>query len=214
MKKLISALTVVASLLFASPAFAHTVKSGDTMTQIAKDHHISLQELSRLNPQIKNIDLIYVGQTVNTSKSVDAIESPEVVVAPDKKEQAQPEIIVGYSEYEIDLLARLVRAEAESEPYQGKVAVACVVLNRVDSSAFPNTIKEVIYQKGQFQPVQNGEINKPADIDSIKAVKEALKEKRNVAAGSLFFYNPAIATSRWLDSRATTLMIGHHVFKK
>jgi len=214
MKKLISALTVVASLLFASPALAHTVKSGDTMTQIAKDHHISLQELSRLNPQIKNIDLIYVGQTVNTSKSVDATDSPEMVADPPEKEPAQPEIIVGYSEYEIDLLARLVRAEAESEPYQGKVAVACVVLNRVDSSAFPNTIKEVIYQKGQFQPVRNGEINKPADVDSIKAVNEALKEKRNVAAGSLFFYNPAIATSRWLDSRATTLEIGHHVFKK
>lgn len=214
MKKLISALTVVASLLFASPAFAHTVKSGDTMTQIAKDHHISLQELSRLNPQIKNIDLIYVGQTVYTSKSVDATDSSEIVVDPPEKEVAQPEIIVGYSEYEIDLLARLVRAEAESEPYQGKVAVACVVLNRVDSSAFPNTIKEVIYQKGQFQPVRNGEINKPADVDSIKAVNEALKEKRNVAAGSLFFYNPAIATSRWLDSRATTLVIGHHVFKK
>ena len=214
MKKLISALTVVASLLFASPALAHTVKSGDTMTQIAKDHHISLQELSRLNPQIKNIDLIYVGQTVYTSKSVDATDSSEIVADPPEKEAAQPEIIVGYSEYEIDLLARLVRAEAESEPYQGKVAVACVVLNRVASSAFPNTIKEVIYQKGQFQPVRNGEINKPADVDSIKAVNEALKEKRNVAAGSLFFYNPAIATSRWLDSRATTLVIGHHVFKK
>lgn len=214
MKKLILALTVVASLLFASPAFAHTVKSGDTMTQIARDHHLSLQELSRLNPQIKNIDLIYVGQTVNTIKPEDSNESPEGVATLSEKEPAQPKIIVGYSENEIELLARLVRAEAESEPYQGKVAVACVVLNRVDSSAFPNTIKEVIYQKGQFQPVRNGEINKPADEDSIKAVNEALKEKRNIAAKSLFFYNPAIATSRWLDSRATTLVIGHHVFKK
>ncbi|MEO2076363.1 MAG: cell wall hydrolase [Bacillus sp. (in: firmicutes)] len=214
MKKLISALTVVASLLFASPTFAYTVKSGDTMTQIAKEHHLSLQELSRLNPQVKNIDLIYVGQTVHTSKSEEITESPEIVSAEKERPSVQPEITLGYSKNEIDLLARLVRAEAEIEPYQGKLAVACVVLNRVESDAFPNTIKDVIYQKGQFQPVSNGEINKPADEDSINAVHEALKEKRNVAAGSLFFYNPAIATSRWLDSRTTTLVIGHHVFKK
>ncbi|MDQ1145676.1 N-acetylmuramoyl-L-alanine amidase [Bacillus sp. SORGH_AS 510] len=214
MKKIISALTVVASLLFASPTFAYTVKSGDTMTQIAKEHHLSLQELSRLNPQIKNIDLIYVGQTVHTSKSEGITESPEIVSVEKESPSDQPEITQGYSKHEIDLLARLVRAEAEIEPYQGKVAVACVVLNRVESDKFPNTIKDVIYQKGQFQPVSNGEINKPADKDSINAVQEALKEKRNVAAGSLFFYNPAIATSRWLDSRTTTLVIGHHVFKK
>lgn len=214
MKKLISTLTIVASLLFASPAFAHTVKSGDTMTQIAREHQLSLQELSRLNPQIKNLDLIYVGQTVYTSKTEAITSSPEIVKTTSEKKSDQPEIIVGYSKNEIDLLARLVRAEAEIEPYQGKVAVACVVLNRVESSSFPNTIKDVIYQKGQFQPVGNGEINKTADADSIKAVHEALNEKRNVASGSLFFYNPAIATSRWLDSRATTLVIGHHVFKK
>ncbi|MEH7353956.1 cell wall hydrolase [Neobacillus drentensis] len=200
MKKLIAILTVLATLLFASPTFAYTVKSGDTMTKIAKENNLTLQELSRLNPQIENLDLIFVGQTVHTN-------NPE-------PEPAKPEIIVGYSEYEIDLLARLVRAEAESEPYQGKIAVACVVLNRVDNPSFPNTIKEVIYEKGQFQPVQNGQINKPADEDSIKAVHEAVKENRNVAAGSLFFYNPDIATSRWLDSRETTLVIGNHVFKQ
>jgi len=200
MKKLIALLTVLATLLFASPTFAYTVKSGDTMTKIAKENNLTLQELSRLNPQIENLDLIFVGQTVHTNNL--------------EAEPAKPEIVVGYSEYEIDLLARLVRAEAESELFQGKIAVACVVLNRVDSPSFPNTIKEVIYEKGQFQPVQNGQINKPADEDSIKAVHAALTENRNVAPGSLFFYNPDIATSRWLDSRTTTLVIGNHVFKQ
>ena len=118
------------------------------------------------------------------------------------------------SDSEIDLLARLVRAEAQTETLEGKIAVACVVLNRVESSQFPDTIKEVIYAPGQFQPVQNGEINKPADEESIQAVKAALTDQRQLAPGALFFYNPAIATSRWLDTRATTLVIGQHVFKK
>jgi len=201
-KKLIAAMTVAASLIFVSPAFAYTVKSGDTMTQIAQGHNLTLQELAKMNPQIEDANLIYIGQTIITDKQEKT------------NKQEIPEIKVGYSEYEIDLLARLVRAEAQSEPYQGKIAVACVVLNRVDSPSFPNTIREVIYEKGQFQPVRNGEINQPADEESIKAVHEALKEYRNMAAGSLYFYNPAIATNRWLDSRATTLVIGQHVFKK
>lgn len=207
MKKLIAALTVAATLLFASPAFAYTVKSGDTMTEIARENNLTLEELSRLNPQIQNLDLIYVGQTVHTIQSAENTTKQE-------EQSTESAMVVGYSENEIDLLARLVRAEAQNEPYQGKIAVACVVLNRVDSPSFPNTIKEVIYQQGQFQPVQNGQINKQADEESIKAVHEALNENRNVAAGSLFFYNPAIATSRWLDSKATTLVIGQHVFKQ
>ncbi|MED4205840.1 cell wall hydrolase [Neobacillus mesonae] len=202
MKKLILALTVVISILFASPAFAYTVKTGDTMTKIARENNLTLKDLAKMNPQVKNLDLIYVGQTIHIMEK--------------EAEKARPKVkmVTGYSVSELDLLARLVRAEAEDEPYQGKVAVACVVLNRVESKAFPNTIKEVIYQKRQFQPVQNGQINKPANDDSIKAVQEALKEKRQIAGDSLFFYNPVIATSRWLDTRKTTLVIGRHVFKK
>jgi N-acetylmuramoyl-L-alanine amidase len=192
MKKLIITITFLALFFIASPTFAYTVRSGDTMSHIASEHLLTLQELAKLNPKIPNLDLINVGQTVNTN-------------APAKE--------VGYSEYEKDLLARLVRAEAQGEPLEGKIAVACVVLNRVDSPNFPNTIREVIYDRGQFSPVGNGQINKPADDDSIKAVNEALSDYRNMAGASLFFYNPAIATSHWLDTRATTIIIGHHVFK-
>lgn len=208
MKKFLTAISVIVSLLFASPVFAYTVQSGDTMSGISRNYHLSLNDLKRLNPEIKNLDLIYVGQTVHTGQQ--GINESEQTVHTSSK----PKITPGYSKYELDLLARLVRAEAESEPYQGKVAVACVVLNRVSTPSFPQSIKEVIYQKGQFQPVQNGEINQPADEDSIKAVHESLNEKRTAAADSLYFYNPATAASRWLDTRATTLVIGHHVFKK
>ncbi|WP_040208833.1 cell wall hydrolase [Neobacillus jeddahensis] len=195
MKKLIILVTLLASFLFASPTFAYTVKSGDTMSSIAREYHLSLQELAALNPQIKNLDLITIDQVIETTTPVTHIQN-------------------GYSQYEKDLLARLVRAEAETEPYEGKIAVACVVLNRVASKSFPDTIQEVIYERGQFQPVRNGQIDRPADEDSIKAVDEALGIQRNTVGDSLFFYNPDISTSRWLDTRATTIVIGRHVFKK
>jgi spore germination cell wall hydrolase CwlJ-like protein len=117
------------------------------------------------------------------------------------------------SKSEKDLLARIVYAEARGEPYNGKVAVAEVVLNRVEHEDFPDTIYDVIYQQGQFQPVSNGAINNTPDEESIKAVKEALN-KTNLTNGSLFFYNSKTATDRWLDSRPTTVVIGNHTFKR
>ncbi|WP_419887884.1 cell wall hydrolase [Neobacillus niacini] len=202
MKKLITFFTLAASLLFASPAFAYTVKPGDTMSKIAREHHITLQELADGNPQISNLNLIYPGQEIHTDKTIKSIALKTV----------EP-VNGNLSNEEIDLLARLVRAEAQTESLEGKIAVACVVLNRVESPQFPNSIKEVIYAPGQFQPVQNGEINKPADEESIQAVNAALSHQRQLVQGALFFYNPAIATSRWLDSRSTTHVIGQHVFK-
>lgn len=200
MKKLIVILTFLASLFMTSPAFAYTVKSGDTMSQIAKLHNLTLQQLAEVNPQIPNLNLVYVGQNVNLI-GIDNSSVQEIVNTP-------------LSGSEIDLLARLVRAEAQTETFEGKVAVACVVLNRVEHPQFPDSVKDVIYQDGQFQPVQNGAINKPADEESIRAVNAALTEQRELASGALFFYNPAIATSRWLDSRETTIVIDSHVFKK
>lgn len=204
MKKLISLLTLTVSLLIASPAFAYDVKPGDTMSSIARDHQLTLQELADSNPQISNLNLIYIGQKINT---------PTNSTRPNEPIQKEP-VNTNLSDAEIDLLARLVRAEAQTEPLEGKIAVACVILNRVESPQFPDTIKEVIYAPGQFQPVKNGQIDKPADEESIQAVKAALTDKRQLATGALFFYNPTIATSRWLDTRATTLVIGQHVFKK
>lgn len=192
-------MAVALSLLITSPAFAYTVKSGDTMSKIAKENNVTLQELSRLNPQVKNLDLIYVGQTINTETLAEAKATTPTVKATSEDRE---------------LMARLVRAEATGEPFAGKVAVAVVVLNRVDSKDFPNTVHDVIYQSGQFTPVVNGQINVPATDEDYKAVDEALSEDRSKGAGSLFYYNPATATSRWLDSRPTTVVIGHHVFKR
>jgi N-acetylmuramoyl-L-alanine amidase len=200
MRNLLAVIGFCCVLGFSSNAFAYEVKPNDTMSSIARENKLSLHALSSLNPQVKNLDLIFVGQEINTvvTSSTPAPSVTSTVASNEEK----------------DLLARLVRAEAESEPYSGKVAVAYVVLNRVDSEDFPNTIREVIYQKGQFTPVSNGAINTPADSESKRAVEEALTSNRALGKGSLFFYNPSTATSRWLDSKETTLVIANHTFKK
>lgn len=194
-------------------SLAYEVKSGDTMGEIAKSHKMSLSELKSLNPQIKNIDLIYIGEEINTN-----METNTQLILKDNSsvssEQSSSSYSVSLTAYEKDLLSRLVRAEAQDEPYIGKVAVAEVVLNRVNDGQFPDSIEEVIYQKNQFSPVTNGSIYKAADEDSILAVEEALKDNSDVTYGSLFFYNPQIATSRWLDSKPTVINIGNHSFKK
>ncbi|WP_175639177.1 cell wall hydrolase [Metabacillus schmidteae] len=210
MKKLIFLLTLLVTLLSAEPILAYTVQKGDTMYKIARDNELTLSELASVNPQVKDLDLIYVGQEIHIDIKQKNKQKNRPTVA------SRGETIsskVNLTETEIDLLARIVRAEAQTEPFEGKVAVASVVLNRVDSPKFPDTIKDVIYQSGQFQPVSNGEINKPADKESRRAVFAALSDMRKIAKDALFFYNPDIATNRWLDSRETTVVIGEHVFK-
>lgn len=111
------------------------------------------------------------------------------------------------------LLARLINGEARGEPYQGQVAVGGVVLNRVKSPEFPNTIAGVIYQKGQFSCVTDGQFDKAIDPNSTvyKAAKEAMNGA-DPSNGALFFYNPKTAKSKWLFSLKTVKTIGSHRF--
>ncbi|WP_066063116.1 cell wall hydrolase [Neobacillus soli] len=128
-----------------------------------------------------------------------------------------PTPTISISDKEKDLFARLVEAEAKGEPYEGKVAVATVVLNRVESPQFPDTVTEVINEvvgdAYAFSPVQNGEINKPASEESTQAIEEALKREDTIT-DSIFFYNPEIATDDWIRSREKVETIGNHVFAK
>jgi N-acetylmuramoyl-L-alanine amidase len=115
------------------------------------------------------------------------------------------------SNEEKKLLARLVHAEAKGEPYVGKVAVAEVVLNRVEHKQFPDTIEEVIFERNAFEPVQNNSIHETADNEAFKAVQEALSDQGN-DDGSLFFYNPDTATSDWIRTREVIKTVGNHAF--
>ncbi|MDA3128596.1 cell wall hydrolase [Aliibacillus thermotolerans] len=168
----------------------HTVNENDTLWTIAMDHGVSVLDIKKEN-----------------NKSTNAVTVGEQLTIPE-----------GITPEEEELLARLVSAEAKGEPYAGKVAVATVVLNRVNSPEFPNSIKEVIYEVSptgnpSFTPVQNGTINQPADKESKKAVKEALAFEGQ-GHGSLFFYNPEKATNHWIATRETTTIIGNHIFAR
>ncbi|MDO9573603.1 MAG: cell wall hydrolase [Candidatus Contubernalis sp.] len=122
-----------------------------------------------------------------------------------------------YSASDLDLLARLVRAEAGGESYLGQVAVAASVLNRVKSSQYPNTIRGVIYQVAggyiQYCPVRNGTINQPANASARRAAEEALNGS-DPSKGALSFYNPRYTSNAWILSRPRTTVIGNHVFAR
>lgn len=112
-----------------------------------------------------------------------------------------------------DLLARLIYGEARGESYTGQVAVGAVVLNRVKSSSFPNTVSGVIYQKGAFSVINDGQINLTPNKTAYNAASDALNGW-DPSGGALYYYNPATATSSWIWSRPVITQIGNHVFCK
>ena len=117
----------------------------------------------------------------------------------------------GYSQSEVDLLARTISAEARGEPYEGQVAVGAVILNRVEHPSFPNTIAGVVYQSGAFSCIDDGQINQPVAESSKRAAVDALNGW-DPSNGCIYYYNPVTATSRWIRSRPIMLTIGKHVF--
>ncbi|WP_246281419.1 cell wall hydrolase [Saccharibacillus qingshengii] len=117
---------------------------------------------------------------------------------------------------EVLLLQRIVMAEAEGEPYAGKVAVANVVLNRLRSANYPDTIRDVIYQRYQFSPVQNGRFDRVVPSgDSVKAVAEALNGRKEVPDDTYYFVSLELATDMTVpNTRTPVKKIGHHTFFK
>lgn len=113
---------------------------------------------------------------------------------------------------DIYLLARLVYSEARGEPFTGQVAVAAVLLNRVKSDEFPDSIFECVYQPNQFEPVANGQINQVPNNDAYEAVLMALRGT-DPTNGAVFFWNPdKVSAMSWVWTRTVTSRIGDHVF--
>ena len=117
----------------------------------------------------------------------------------------------GATSSDLYLLARLVHGEARGETYIGKVAVAAVVLNRVRSSQFPNTVSGVIYQQGAFTAVNDGQIYLTPDSESIRAAQDALNGW-DPSGGCIYYYNPAKTNNQWIRSRPVQIVIGRHYF--
>ncbi len=114
---------------------------------------------------------------------------------------------------DVYLLARLIYGEARGEPYKGMVAVGAVVLNRVRSSEFPGTMAKVIYQRGAFDVVDDGQINLAPDQQSLDAARDAMNGW-DPSGGALFYYAPRKTTNQWIRQRQVITTIGDHVFAK
>ena len=119
----------------------------------------------------------------------------------------------GSTNSNVDLLARAISGEARGEPYEGQVAVGAVILNRVDNPNFPNTIAGVIYQKGAFDSVHDGQINMTPTTSARKAAQDAINGW-DPSGGCIYFFNPATSTSKWIWSREIVKTIGKHHFAK
>ncbi|MBR2241304.1 MAG: spore cortex-lytic enzyme [Clostridia bacterium] len=117
------------------------------------------------------------------------------------------------SNSDLNLLAHLIYAESRGEPYTGQVAVGAVVLNRVKSSSFPNSVAGVIYQPGAFDVVSDGQINYSPNTTAINAARDALNGW-DPTYGCIYYFNPNTATSKWIWSRPYVITIGKHRFCK
>lgn len=119
----------------------------------------------------------------------------------------------GATSDELYLMARMISAEARGEPYVGQVAVGAVILNRVESPQFPNTVAEVLYQPGAFSALLDGQFDQPIADSAWRAARDALNGS-DPSGGATYYYNPVTSTSKWIFSRETITTIGKHVFAK
>ena len=117
----------------------------------------------------------------------------------------------GHSTSDYNLLARLISAEARGEPYSGQVAVGAVVLNRMRHPSVPDTLSGVIYQKGAFSCLYDGQFDQPVAESAFRAAQDALNGW-DPSGGAIYYYNPKTATNQWIRSRPVITTIGRHVF--
>ena len=168
-----------------------------------------------------SVDGIYGSKTVEAVKyfqrknglSVDGIAGQKTLSAMGINSSSNSGSSSSSNSSNLNLLARLVYGEARGEPYEGQVAVAAVVLNRVKSSSFPNTVAGVIYQSGAFDVVSDGQINMSPNQTAIKAAQDALNGW-DPSYGAIYYFNPNTATNKWIWSRPLTVVIGSHRFCK
>lgn len=219
----LSLLTTLITLLFSyylffqneSEALSKYGSRGSEVTQIQT-------KLKRWGYYKGNIDGIYGSQTVEAVKyfqrknglAVDGIAGKNTLAAMGIYNSSSSGSSSGASNSsDLNLLARLIYGEARGESYTGQVAVGAVVLNRVKSSSFPNTIAGVIYEKGAFDAVSDGQINLSPNSTAKKAAQDALNGW-DPSYGAVYYFNPATATNKWIWSRPMTVTIGNHRFCK
>jgi N-acetylmuramoyl-L-alanine amidase len=195
----IAVMTVAVVPCTAYAATVHTVSHGDTIWKISQWYGTTVNEIKRANNHWS--DNIYPNQKL-------VITWPSAPASRGSSTNIQ-----SVSRNDSELMAKMVYAESRGEPFEGQVAVASVILNRVKDSRFPNTVSGVIYQPGAFTPVQNGQLYQTPNATAYRAVDNAMKGW-DASGGAIYFYNPDTATSAWIWSRQIVKKIGKHYFAK
>ena len=209
--------TTLVSVLFIENSEVEALsKYGSTGSEVR-----TIQDkLKRWGYYTGNVDGIYGSLTVAAVKkfqqknglAVDGIAGPKTLNAMGIMTSSSSGSTSSNSS-DVNLLARLIYGEARGESYTGQVAVGAVVLNRVKSSSFPNTIAGVIYQSGAFDAVSDGQINMTPNSTAIKAAQDAMNGW-DPSYGAIYYFNPSTATNKWIWSRPMTVTIGKHRFCK
>ena len=168
-----------------------------------------------------NIDGIYGTQTVNAVKyfqrknglTADGIAGPATLKAMGIMTSSSSSSSSSSYNSNLNLLSRVIYGEARGELYTGQVAVGAVVMNRIKSSSFPNTLSGVVYQSGAFDAVKDGQVNLTPNSTAIKAAQDAMNGW-DPSYGAIYYFNPSTATNKWIWSRPMTVTIGKHRFCK
>lgn len=221
-KKILFSLIIFAGIivaLFASKnnkveALSKYGSRGNEVTQIQT-------KLKRWGYYNGSIDGVYGSKTLNAVKSfqrkngltVDGIAGEKTLAAMGITSSGNSTNSTSSNSNNVNLLAHLIYGEARGEPYTGQVAVGAVVMNRVKSSSFPNSIAGVIYQSGAFDAVSDGQINMSPDSTAKKAAQDAINGW-DPSYGAIYYFNPNTATNKWIWSRPHTVTIGKHRFCK
>jgi len=222
-KKIIVSIT----LLLLTVTFVTTLLLGNNTVQALSKYGSRGQEVRTIQDKLKrwgyytgNVDGIYGSLTVSAVKrfqqknglKVDGIAGTQTLNAMGIMQSSNSGSSTNNSS-NVNLLARAIYGEARGEPYTGQVAVGAVIMNRVRSSKFPNTISGVIYQSGAFDAVSDGQINLTPDATAKKAAQDALNGW-DPTYGAIYYFNPNTATNDWIWSRPMTVTIGKHRFCK
>ena len=168
-----------------------------------------------------NIDGIYGTQTLEAVKyfqrknglTADGIAGPATLKAMGITTSSSTSSSTSSYNSNLNLLARVIYGESRGEPYTGQVAVGAVVMNRIKSSSFPNTLSGVVYQSGAFDAVKDGQVNLTPNSTAIKAAQDAMNGW-DPSYGAIYYFNPSTATNKWIWSRPMTVTIGKHRFCK
>lgn len=215
-RRLAGALTLlfilnIAVIVLAQQAQAATYRQGSTGEQV----RIIQSKLKNWGYYDGSVDGVFGSQTTQAVKyfqrknglTPDGIVGPATLRALGMQDGGS-----STSQWEsVDLLARVISAEARGEPYSGQVAVGAVILNRVEHPSFPNTIAGVVYQPGAFTCMVDGQIDQPVAQSAVRAAQEALNGA-DPSGRAIYYFNPNTATSAWIWSRPLIKVIGNHRF--